>query len=278
MRKSAVLRVVPEAPAGVSPLLKWAGGKRWFVRQFGDDMFERVLSRGGRYVEPYLGGAAMALHLGIKNMVLGDIEPELVITYRVVQDFPEDLATYLSLLSTDADSYYKTREREPRTPVEVAAKLIYLNKLCFNGLYRKNKKGQFNVPYGGEERKLPGMEQILAVSTALAGAKVHCGDALELIEDAGDNDIIYADPPYHGTFSDYTALGFDDADQTALAQELRNAHRRGAEVYAHNADTELVRRLYGWAEIIPLGERRSINSKRGERGKVPCVLVVGAQD
>jgi len=276
------LRAVPDSPAAVAPLLKWAGGKRWFVKEFGDDMFDLVARRGGRYIEPFLGGGAMALHLGIQGMVLGDLEPDLMLMYSQVRDAPEELITLLSLLQemgTDLDTYYDVRELDGQTTVEKAAKLIYLNRLCFNGLYRKNKKGEFNVPYCGEERDLPDGDRIMEVSRALQGAELHIGDANKLIESAGRGDVIYADPPYHGTFSDYTARGFEEDDQELLVEALYDARQRGAEFFCHNADTEKVRYWFEeWAEIIPMDEKRNINAKGDERGAVGCVLIVGADD
>lgn len=278
------LRLVPEGPAGVSPLLKWAGGKRWFVKEYGDSLFDHVLHRGGTYYEPFLGGAAMALHLGLGNMVLGDVEPDLITTYKVIRDTPGALGVMLELLSDcgkGEKTYYHVRKTKPNTPIEIAARLIYLNKLCYNGLYRKNKKkGEFNVPYaeGAHKRTMPSYDQIFKVSKALSGADLRNQDFAELIGEAGQGDTIYVDPPYHDTFVGYTANGFTEADQERLAEALRGARERGAEFFAHNSDTDKVRHWYGsWAEIVPTEERRNVNSNGKGRGPKPCVLIVGAQ-
>jgi DNA adenine methylase len=275
------LRVVPEQPAGVRPLLKWAGGKRWFVGDYGNDMFDLVSRRGGRYIEPFVGGGAMALHLGIKGMVLGDVEEDLILTYMTVRDSPGDLSTMLGLIGDQLDgaAYYRIRASKCRNEIETAARFIYLNKLCFNGLYRKNKSGEFNVPYCKEERSLPPPEHIAEVSRALAGAELHVSDFAKLIEIAGRGDVIYADPPYHKTFSSYSAGGFSDNDHERLAEALYAARRRGAEFFCHNSDTEKTRNWYGdWAEIVPVYERRAINSKGDGRGAVGCVLIAGVDD
>ncbi len=273
------LRIVPPAPAAASPLLKWAGGKRTFVKEYGDDMFTHVIENGGRYFEPFLGGAAMALHLGIGGMVLGDVEEELLVTYTIVRDDPEGLITMLDLVAdggTDKEAYYRIRAATPTTEFEEAARVIYLNKFCFNGLYRKNKDGGFNVPYGGNPgRKLPTREQIMEASQALAGTELRMGDFEQIIEQAGNGDTLYIDPPYHGTFVDYTAHGFGDHDQERLTEALRAAVERGATFFAHNADTVMVRELYNGFDIFSMPERRMINSKGAERGEVPCVLIVG---
>ncbi len=274
------LRLVPDKLAAVDPLLKWVGGKRWFVREFGGDMFDLVAKRGGKYIEPFLGGGAMALHLGTGSMVLGDVEEDLMITYTAVRDEPEELAHILETLQpyTSESSYYKMREMEPTTNTELAARFIYLNKLCFNGLHRKNKSGGFNVPYGGD-RELPKLERIKEVSRALEGAELHVGDFTKLIDRAEKGDVIYADPPYHDTFSDYAAGGFNEADHERLAEALYNARQRGAEFFCHNADTEKVRYWFGdWTEIINMEERRNVNADGKKRGVVPCVLITGVED
>jgi DNA adenine methylase len=284
-RTKPQLRLVPKAPAAVKPLLKWAGGKSWFVKEHGDDLFQRVIERGGNYIEPFLGGAAMALHLGLPGMILGDAEEELITTYTMVRDNPTELRALLALmddLGTDRESYMRVRETAATLPVEIAAKTIYLNRTCFNGLYRRNKSGKFNVPYGGEERKLPDLERILEVSAALRAATFLAADFQYVIGQAGEGDVIYADPPYHEVFDGYTPNGFGESDHERLAVALLKARARGAEFLCHNADTELVRDLFAGVgagrkrcEIIETEERRSVNSKGDGRGPVGCVLIAG---
>jgi len=275
------LRVVPPSPAGVKPFLRWAGGKRWFVKEYGDDLFEHVCKRGGKYIEPFLGGASMALHLGLQGMVLGDVEDDLITLYTTVRDEPELLIAMLGLLAdfgTSKRAYHHVRDLEPRTSIERAAKVVYLNRLCFNGLYRKNRSGGFNVPYGGKEKELPSAERILEVSKALAGSELHRADFGKLIERAGVHDTLYVDPPYDLTFGDYSSDGFPTAYQERLALQLQAARARGADIFAHNADTPLIRKLYHWATLIPMPERRAINSDGQKRGEASCVLIVSAEN
>ena len=277
------LKLVPLAPAGVKPILRWAGGKSWFVKEFGDDVFSLVVKKGGRYIEPFLGGGAMALHLGLKDMVLGDCESDLIMAYQIIRDEPTQLSTLLSLLEehhgSGKETYYQVRDTEAKSMVEIAARLIYLNRLCWNGVYRKNAKGEFNVPYGNKEKTMPTLEQIVEVSRTISHSELYAADFEKLIGEAREGDVIYVDPPYDGVFSDYTSKGFDAHDQERLAEALYDAHKRGASFIAHNSDTDLVRYLYGeWTEVNPIEEKRPINSKGGERGGVPCVLItVGVQ-
>jgi len=265
------------------PLIKWAGGKRHFVKEFGEDMRALVKKKGGRYFEPFLGGAAMALHLELEGMVLNDVEDELIATYVAVRDEPEGVIQILAEmidLGTDENTYNLVRSTEGSWITEIAARLIYLNALCYNGLYRKNRKGEFNVSFGDRKKVyFPKEQDVLQVSKALEGAELHCGDFSHVIGRAGAGDVIYADPPYHETFSGYSAGGFDDDDHERLAESLYLARGRGADFFCHNSDTEKVRYWYGdWTEIVPLQETRRINSKVTGRGAVGCVLVIGADD
>ena len=275
------LRVVPDAPQQAKPILKWAGGKSWFVKDFGDDLFEHVLKCGGSFIEPFLGGAAMALHLGLPNMILGDAEEELIETYATIRSKTGDVAALLSLmddLGTDRESYDRVKETPAHTEVERAAKFIYLNHTCFNGLYRKNKSGEFNVPWGGEGRRLPDVERLYAVADAIRKSTLLAADFQYVISQAGKGDVIYADPPYHGTYSDYTSKGFGDDDHRRLADALAKAYSRGAEFILHNSDTPLIRELYDGLEIAVMPEKRRINSDGEKRGPVECLLITARQE
>jgi len=279
------LKIVPDQPARATPILKWAGGKAWFVEEYGDDMFAHVIEQGGRFIEPFVGGGAMGLYLGLDSMILSDIEPELAVLYRVLRDEPESLLAMLGLLiemGTDDTMYYKIRETEPAglTLVEQAARTVYLNKLGYNGLFRKNASGGFNVPYCKDpNRTVFNPDIIIAASRALANTEIQCLEFGTVIATADEGDTIYADPPYHQAGVKYNKKGFNEDDQERLAQSLYYATERGASFFAHNADTDKVRYWYGeWTEIIPMPEKRRINSKGSERGEVPCVLIVGGVD
>lgn len=294
------LRVVPPSPFGAKPLLRWAGGKSWFVKEFGDDFFSHVFKRGGRYIEPFAGGAAMALHFGLQpgfglpwssgegwstasSMILGDAEEDIAVMYSVVRDEPEALIALLGLLEeqgTDEGAYYRVRGTDASTAVERAAKVLYLNRLCFNGLYRKNVSGNFNVPYGKKEKPLHAPEQIREASQALQGAEIHPCDFNLLLVKAHEDDTVYLDPPYDVSgHTNYTDQGFGKKDQRCLARVAKRAFERGADIFAHNADTPLIRELWGdWAKMIPMPEKRSINRDGSRRGEVPCVLMVASHE
>jgi DNA adenine methylase len=259
------------------PILKWAGGKGWFVREFGQDMRMHTKERSGRYLEPFVGGGAMALYLGHDSAMLGDLDEELINVYIAVRHMPDAVHGVLEELTqfgTDAKSYYAVRDSESEDMVESAARTIYLNKLCFNGLYRKNKKGLFNVPYGGQA-KMPSLEMLLDAAAALVGARLFAADFETIIQEAAENDTIYGDPPYHGVFSGYSGENFGKDDHERLAEALYHARERGASFFLHNTDTKHVRWLYeDWADIVPMEERRSISANGVVRGeKASCLLI-----
>jgi DNA adenine methylase len=234
-------------------------------------------------------------------MVLGDDIPELVHFYRQVRDRPGAVAFALSGLCVNGigeDNYYRVRAMDPwcaHNPVALApdvaaARTAFLNKLGYNGVYRVNAKGGFNVPAGDKskgwresvvERKgrdaigsiFPNKEKWHDVSEALKGSTIYCGDFEAVVNLSGDGDVIYADPPYDGTYNSYTTQGFSADDQARLASALVRAWRRGAAVFASNADTELVRDLYGWAEILDSTEQRTINADTGGRVPAKCVFI-----
>lgn len=216
----------------------------------------------------------MALHLSWPRTILGDVEEDLVRTYVALRDCPGEVADILESLSeigTDKESYYVVRETEADDWVENAGRFIYLNKLCFNGIHRKNRSGKFNVPFGGN-RELPSRDRIFEVSDALQGAEIYAKDFSELIDKAGKGDLIYADPPYNEAFGDYTKAGFSGDDQRRLADSLQSAHERGVAIVAHNSGTQLVRDLYWWAYRFRVNEKRSVNSDGTNRDGASCVI------
>ena len=285
---------VIQMPVNASPLLKWAGGKRKLIKVIADPVLDQLSNTGGRYIEPFFGGGAVGLYLGLPNMVINDSIIELVDFYQTVRDEPAKVAWALSslaILGVDEENYYRVRAIDPGAvaPEMRAARMLYLNRLGFNGLYRVNKSGKFNVPYGKQnyresvvKRKsrdaitslFPHKGKIEAVSRALATTTICLGDFENVIACAVKGDVVYCDPPYDGTFNSYTEDGFGDRDQVRLAVSVYQAARRGATVMISNSDTARIRELYSWAEIMTTSESRTINADGGGRKPVPCVLIV----
>jgi len=260
------------------PFLKWVGGKKAFVPTLAPTIKTYLEETGGTYYEPFSGGLAMALGLGLERMVVNDTLEDLVRTYRAVKETPVDVGLLLCELrewGTQEDNYYAVRASDPDTDVEAAARMIYLNAHCFNGLWRTNKKGKMNAAYGHASDKITDalLERMGAASEALQGTEIQHGDFEPCVRQAGEGDLIYADPPYDGTYVGYSADGYTGVSQDRLSAELYYAHQRGAAFLCHNSDTEKVRSWYTYATSVPAQERRSVNRNKAGRGKVPCLLI-----
>jgi len=229
------------------PFLKWAGGKRWLfdTRQFSLPPFN------GRYIEPFLGGGAVFFQYLPKSAILGDKNARLIELYQAVRDNVDALENLIRqhALRHSKAYYYATRSVRFEDAVERAAQFLYLNRTCWNGLYRENLKGEFNVPIGTKQQVVLGSDDFGAWSRALRGVRVANMDFEETIEQAGDGDFIFADPPYtvrHNMngFVKYNQDIFAWEDQVRLRDALRRASQRGALFALTNADHDSVRELY----------------------------------
>lgn len=217
--------------------------------------------------------------------VIGDSNEELVSAYRAIRDSVDEVLAKLEThaLMHSEEHYYAVRARVPHAPVERAARFIYLNRTCYNGLYRVNRKGGFNVPMGRYDNpKIVDRENLLAVATALESAELRSGDFGDITTDCGEGDLVYLDPPYDplsstSQFTSYTRDGFHRPEQQRLAKTFESMAARGASVILSNSDTPLIRELYTALSPVPTIDEvevpRSINSKGGGRGKVKELLI-----
>jgi len=238
------------AQTALTPFLKWVGGKRWFVQQHGT-IFPRTYRR---YIEPFLGGGAVYFHLCPREAILGDINPEVIAAYRAVKEqwvgLKQSLAYHQRAHDeADDDYYYDIRAKSPKKLVQRASRMIYLNRTCFNGIYRVNKQGEFNVPRGTKDTVLMDSDDFKAIAKLLAGAQLRVGDFEALINEAAEGDLVFADPPYtvrHNLngFIKYNEVLFSWADQERLARALKRAATRGVKIVATNANHNSVRSLY----------------------------------
>lgn len=260
-----------------APVIKWAGGKRWLVPSLSPRIHQRLAKTGGRYIEPFLGGGALALDLGLPGMILGDVCKPLVTMYQAIRRSPNAVAWALETYrerGVDRANFLDVRTRTSHSLAVTAARFIYINKVGFNGLWRENRKGENNTPYGdGKPPKFPTVEDLRSAAHALAGAHIDLRPAIETIALAESGDVIYADPPYDGAFTNYAAGGFGPEDQRDLAVALYDAHERGAHIVASNSDTDRVRDLYAWAWVDAIKERHGIGAKAERRGQKPAVLI-----
>lgn len=274
-----------------APFVKWAGGKKKLLAQY-QAYFPPNF---GRYIEPFIGGGAVFFHLynqgrlADKPVVLIDHLGELINCYRVIQGQVEELILVLQAHEahkSDADYFYEVRDwdRSPgyaqRSDVERAARFIYLNRVCYNGLYRVNRRGQFNVPFGRHRNpKVCDADNLRAVHAALQGVTLLCADFDVCLARAEPGDLVYLDPPYHplsatAHFTSYTSNSFGVEDQKRLAHLFRELDRRGCRVMLSNSHTELVRELYDGYEQVQVQAARAISSKAKGRGAIPELLIV----
>jgi DNA adenine methylase len=261
----------------MKPIVKWVGGKTQLLSH----IKERLPKEFNTYYEPFLGGAAVLFDLNLTNAVVNDINPELINMYLQVRDHVDDVIDELTALdnahevSDDPKAfYYQVRDKFNANlginDSDQAARFIYLNKHCFNGLYRVNKKGQFNVPFNG---KLSGWsadrDQLLEASTKLYSVFIRCGDYVDAVKDAGKDDFVFFDSPYAPitatSFTDYTKEGFDYEDHVTLAALFKVLTNRGCKCMLTNHDTPLIRELYKDFRIEVVDVRRSINRNGSDR-------------
>lgn len=240
---------IDSAQEALSPFLKWAGGKRWFVRHHAD-LFPATYNR---YFEPFLGGGAVYFHLRPQQAVLNDVNPEVIAAYQAIKEhwvaLKKSLAYHQRCHDANYDYYYAVRARTPATLVQQASRMIYLNRTCFNGIYRVNRQGDFNVPRGSKDSVLMDTDNFKSMAALLATADLRVGDFEYVIDEAGEDDLVFADPPYtvrHNLngFIKYNEVLFSWADQERLARALKRAAARGAKVVATNANHHSVRSLY----------------------------------
>ena len=263
------------------PFCKWAGGKGQLL----EDILVRSPKKYGVYYEPFLGGGAVFFGLQPARAVLSDLNKELMRCYRVVRDDVQSLIVWLKRYATKTDeaAYYQVRGRyaRPMTAVQAAGRFIYLNRLCFNGLYRVNSDGVFNVPYGRYKNPtICNTENLLACSAALNKTALSSGDFGVACRLAEQGDFVYLDPPFrpvqdgpNASFTQYQADGFDDAQHVRLAESFRDMDNRGCKILMSNSDHPLVRKLYKGFRIERVYARRNINSDGTGRGTVPELLI-----
>lgn len=263
------------------PFVKWAGGKRQLI----NTLFESAPSSFANYHEPFVGGGALYFKLWSEGMVkkayLNDYNPDLVGAYKVIKKNPLDLIEELKSgkYTNQPEVYYQIRESEPEEEIEKAARFIYMNKTAFNGLYRVNSKGKFNVPFGKYSNpKICDEENILLVSEALRRATITLGDFSVVARKARKGDFVYFDPPYHPlsntSFTSYTDADFSEEDQRRLSEVFSTLDNNGVNVMLSNSYSPLIMDLYSNYEPRKVMARRSINCKADKRGPVAEIIAL----
>ncbi|MGA5744780.1 DNA adenine methylase [uncultured Rothia sp.] len=274
----------------VKPILKWVGGKRQLL----DEIDQRLPKKISYYVEPFVGGGAVLFDKQPQHARINDYNEELINVYRVVKDNPNELIKELAVHEEKNEQlgsewFYHVRglDRESNfdelSNVEKAARIIYLNKTCFNGLFRVNSAGQLNVPYG--RYKHPNIVNEVGIRAlhkyfSEADIDMRQGDFAECLKDLPKGAFVYLDPPYMpitatSAFTGYTQEGFGYDEQVRLRDECIKLREQGIHFLQSNSDCEEIRELYKDFKIETVAAKRSINSRGDRRGAVKEVLISG---
>ncbi len=276
---------MPRFPVLAKPFLKWVGGKRQLL----SDLLCRVdrLDSFRRYHEPFLGGGALFFELrGLGRLdktvsFLSDNNGNLIDAYKAIRRNVDAVVKWLRAHESrhGKDYYYELRGYVPSDLFERAARIIYLNRTCYNGLYRENRKGEFNVPFGKYKNpRICDEENLRAVAEALQRTKIERRDFETVLDVAEPADLVYFDPPYHpvsktASFTAYAKEGFGEESQRRLAAVFEQLADRGVKVILSNSDTDFVRELYDRFCIETVRATRAVNSRADRRGKVNEVIV-----
>lgn len=273
----------------VKPLLKWAGGKRYIAEELRSKFPENWNT--GTYYEPFIGGAAMFLSAKPNKAVVADVNERLVNFYKYIKERPSDFYSKLLEISEafnfcatdEKKNYYlelrrKFNETNPKD-LESAVFLYAINKLCFNGLYRENASGGFNVPFG-QKRSLPimSMEELLEVSEALKHTEILNSDFEVSVSTAVSGDFVYFDPPYiplgpSSSFTSYHSGGFDLEDQQRLANLMQNLSNKGVKAMCSNSDAELTHKIFGHLRIGNISAPRMVSANPSGRGMINELVI-----
>lgn len=276
MAERAVKKVVS---VQAKPVLKWAGGKTQMLAE----LMPKVPTSYGRYIEPFFGGGAMFFALQPEKAIIADSNPEIINMYRQIANHVEDVICYLKTYENTSDMFYSIRSQDwlHMSPTEAAARTIFLNKTCFNGLYRVNKQGQFNVPYGKYKNpKICDEGGLRAASEALSRADILCGDYLLVLEHyAQSGDFVFLDPPYlpvsaYSDFKRYTKEQFYEEDHVELAKMIMRLHDRGCHVVLTNSNHPLVHELYASFNIDVIQTKRHISCNGSARKGEDVIVAI----
>lgn len=268
----------------VMPIVKWVGGKRQLL----DDITALVPTRISSYCEPFVGGGAVLFALQPHNIIINDLNEELVNLYAVIQNNIDDLILDLKQHENTPEYFYSIRDWDRNkssyqnlSPVQRASRVIYLNKTCYNGLFRVNSAGEFNTPFGHYQNPNIVNEPVLrAVHNYLRSSNVSlsCQDYAQVLENLPENTFVYLDPPYDpvsdtANFTGYNKGGFGKEEQIRLKECCDLLARRNIKFLLSNSSTDFVRELYGDYRITIVRAKRSVNSVGSKRGEIDEVLV-----
>lgn len=270
------MKIDAETTVTAKPFVKWAGGKQALAAFLSTQFPSRI----GCYYEPFLGGGSVLLELSAQSAVVGDLNDWLLDTYEAIRKDWKQVAVELDKFENTKEQYLKIRRIQPDSLglFQRAAQLIYLNKTCFRGLFRVNRKGQFNVPYGAYDRRYFSPENLQAVASVLQGIEIRRGDYELCLRDITEEDFAYFDPPYfkkggYSDFNRYTPGQFKARDHVRLASFCRELDSRNVRWALSNSDTPFVRDLFRGFRFVQVNARREINLNSKNRSIQELLIV-----
>lgn len=257
------------------PILRWAGSKKKLLPLLAAATPPRI----NRYVEPFVGSAILFLRLDAESAILGDINSDLIGAYATVRDHPRAVWNRVTAMNQDEDYYYDLRAQDPMTlgRLDRAARFVYLNRFCFNGVYRTNRQGRFNVARGYGHLYVPEYEVFAGMARALRRADLHCGDFEPVVNRARRGDFLYLDPPYAlGNKRDrgeYGVGSFREPDEDRLVDAIQRASHRGVNVLlSYSPSPRVFENLPGW-RVHELTVARNVAGFAGSRRRAEEILV-----
>jgi DNA adenine methylase len=261
--------------AVTKPILRWAGSKKKLVPLLADATPQGFT----RYVEPFVGSAVLFLKLGAKSALLGDMNNDLIDTYKTIQNHPRAVWNRVSSMSQETEYYYSLRSENPASlsAIDRAARFVYLNRFCFNGVYRTNRAGMFNVARGKGHLFVPELDVFLDMSKALKKAELSCSDFESVVDKTTRGDFLYLDPPYalggKRDRGEYGVGSFREADENRLVDAIQGASKRGVKVLlSYTPSPNITQRLEGW-KVHDLSVARNVAGFAGSRRRAKEILV-----
>lgn len=263
------------------PFLRWAGGKRWLLKEIDNFL---PLNGFNQYHEPFIGGGAIFLHLQKNKSFISDLNEDLISTYKSIQEEVELVIKYLQEFKNTEEDYYKVRKQNFRSSAKKAAQFIYLNQTSFNGIYRVNLKGEYNVPYGNRKTYNIDYDNLRYVHTLLQNTQIECADYYQTLKNVKKGDLVFLDPPYTVTHNDngfikYNKKLFCLEEQYRLAEMIQEIKQLGAYYILTNANHPTVREIFNLGDNIIEVERASlIGGKGANRGKYSEIIITNTRE
>ena len=269
----------------VVPFLKWVGGKRQLIPSIIAHLPKNI--KGYNYIEPFIGGGAILFYLQPQNAIINDLNKELINVYEVIKNNLDELIFDLKNHKNESDYFYQIRALDRKedfdnlNPIQRASRIIYLNKTCFNGLYRVNNAGEFNAPFGRYQNpNIVNEPTLKAVHKYLKSNNIQilCNDYSEVLKELDRKSFVYLDPPYHpisenSNFTGYVQGGWNTADQIDLKNACDELNNNGINFLLSNSSSEFIKNLYKDYKISTVKANRAINSNGSDRGEVDEVLI-----